>query len=157
MIVVEEFSGSKSAQEAIGPLAAYVRALRLLDAAPEPAMRPRSLRRDLENTRLAATEAGMRQEAGETALAALLLSSVQSQLQTIHERLLPGAHENERQWVIDRSREAGALRQILAKGRTPSPARFSLFQKALNSAPDFAAQEAETLYSRAVLAARLGL
>lgn len=150
-IVVEEFSGSSDMEEVIGPLAAYIRALRASGAAAKPTYRPRDVTRDLANVLQTGQQAQLRMDAGQRRSAALLLSSAQSQLRMMYERMVPGRHDKHRLWLVERSREAGAMRQALDAGQVVAEEAITQWHNGLQSPPDFAAVKAETLYNRDIL------
>ena len=100
--------------------------------------------------------AKLRLKSGQTHAASLLLSSAQSQMQFVYERLIAGQHEDERNWLVARAREAGEMRRSLDQEAKLNPAELAKWITALQSAPDFARIEPQTLYNPDVLAKALG-
>jgi len=155
-IVVEEFSGSGAVDEVVGPLATYVRALRLTGLPADAAYRPRSLMRDLADIRTTAQQARLRLARGQNRAASLLVSSAQGQMQNVYERLLPAPHEPQRSWLVERSLQAGNLRRAINEDRASAAEQMAEWQDTLEDAPDFASIEEETLYNPRLLAKALG-
>lgn len=151
-IVVGEFSGSAASPQVIDLMAVYVRALRLSGRTEDQLSRARSLRGDLEDLRATIDQASHRASVGESDVAALLLSSGQSQVQAIHERLQRSSHKGLRTWLIARSREMGNLRQRINAGETGLRGEFVALQGELSSGPDFTQAAKNSLYNADVLA-----
>jgi hypothetical protein len=151
-IVVGEFSGEAAVPTVIAPLATYVRALRLSGSDQAEAIRPRELLRDLDDLGLTVGQATHRLSVGEGEVAALLLSSAQSQIQAIYERLHRPSHARLREWLIARSREMGGLRQRLNAGEEPPRREFIALQERLSSGPDFSLAADDSLYNAKAIA-----
>jgi len=154
-IVLGEFSGAAASPKVIAPIATYVRALRLAGGNQEKLSRTRRLAQDLGDLRLTIDQAVHRVGSGEGDVAALLLSSAQSQVQAIHERLHRPSHESFRSWLIARSREMGRLRQRLNAGKEPLESAILALQERVRSAPDFSRAQEDSLYNARVLAEAL--
>ncbi|MEO0417366.1 MAG: hypothetical protein AAF249_00755 [Pseudomonadota bacterium] len=154
-IVVDEFSGSRAVNEAIGPLATYVRALRQTSLSKEADYRPRSLMRDMADLQVTAEEARLRLKAGQWRAASLLVASAQGQMQNVYERLRVDPHEQQRSWLVERSLEAGSLRRALNAQQVSASEEMIQWQAGLKDSPDFAGIEEETLYNPRLLAKAL--
>jgi hypothetical protein len=150
-IVVGEFSGVKASPRVIAPMATYVRALRLTGSMDQT-VRPRSLKQDLEDVRLTVDQAALQADDGKSEVAALLLSSGQSQIQSIHERLDRSSHSVLRDWLTARAREMGMLRRRLNAGEGLLKSDLAGLQERLSSGPDFSQAAHNSLYNPAILA-----
>ncbi|MEP0390894.1 MAG: hypothetical protein ABJ205_06360 [Erythrobacter sp.] len=154
-IIIGEFSGAAAPSSTLAPIATYVRALRLSGPRQEPIRNPRSLTQDFADLRLAVDQAMHRARNAESELAALLLSSGQSQIRSIHERVNRTSHTHLRNWLIERSREMGALRQRLNARDPDAQNQLAALQERLRSMPDITDAEADSLYNPEVLAKAL--
>lgn len=154
-IVVEEFGGAVPQAEVIRPLSNFVRALRLASDGDSGRPRSRSITRDLADVGTMAGLAKTLAGSSETAISSLLLAGARDRLQIIHERLLPGQHDDEREWLVERSLSLGEV-QLLLREDQPVGAQLAKWQAEFAAAPDFAAIETESLYEPDLLAARLG-
>lgn len=154
-IIIGEFSGATAPSTTIKPIATYVRALRLSGVSKEPAFKARALKRDMADLSLAIDQAAHRASSGEGELAALLMSSGQAQVRSIHERLVGSRHAILRDWLIERSREMGVLRQRLTARETIAQSELTALQQHLSSAPDMTDAEKDSFYNRDVLAKAL--
>ena len=151
-IIRGEFSGEMVAPKVIALIAGYVRALRLSGREQAEFKRARSLETDLADLQTAIDQATHRARVGESDVAALLLSSAQSQVQAIHERLHRSSHRVLRNWLIARSREMGDLRRRLNGDERGMRKEFVALQERLSSPPDFTPASQNSLYSVNVLA-----
>ncbi len=151
-IVVGEFSGEAISPSVIAPMAAYVRALRVWGGNQKELSRARSLDKDLKDLRATIDQAIHRASIEESDVAALLLSSGQSQVQVIHERLQRVSHEDLRRWLVARSREMGVLRQRLSAQETGVRRDLVALRERLSSGPDFTHASENSLYNANVLA-----
>lgn len=154
-IVIDEFGGSRAVGDAIGPLATYVRALRLSGLPKEADYRPRSLARDMADLQATAQQARLRLKARQWRAASLLMASAQEQMQNVYERLLAEPHEEQRSWLIERSLQASGLRRALNAERASASEQMMQWQAELKATPDFTGIEAETLYNPRLLAEAL--
>ncbi|MEM7700793.1 MAG: hypothetical protein AAF251_02540 [Pseudomonadota bacterium] len=154
-IVVDEFSGSRAVDEVIGPLATYVRALRLAGLPKEADYRSRSLMRDLTDIQATGEQARLRLKAGQWRAASLLMASAQGQMQNVYERLLADLHSEQRSWLVERSLQAGILRRALNARQASASEQMTQWKTELLETPDFTGIEAETLYNPRLLAKAL--
>lgn len=114
-IVVEEFSGSAPMNGVIEPLATFVRAARLTSASALVVRQPRTATNDIADGQMMVAQARLQLEAGNTALANLLLAGGRHRLSVIHERLLPGEHDAARAALVRLSQSLGNLQELLRK------------------------------------------
>ncbi len=153
-IVVEEFGGAMPQSGVIRPLSTFVRALRLSADEDSGSPASRSITRDLADVGAMAGLAATLADDGRAVSSNLLLAGARDRMQIIHERLLPGRHEDERDWLVERSRALGEVQATLRRQRIVG-AQLAQWQAEFAAAPDFAAIESESLYDPAVLAGLL--
>lgn len=151
-IVVGEFSGEVVSPKVISLMAIYVRALRLSGSDQEQLSIARNLEKDFGDLRTTIDQATHRMSIGESDVAALLLSSGQSQAQVIHERLHRASHGGLRNWLVARSREMGDLRQRINAGEAGLRNDLVALQEHMYSGPNFTHASQNSLYNANVLA-----